>query len=179
MEQVQEAADQARQKVQEAGGEARSRARDQIDQRSTQAGERVSTSAGDVRSVGEELRRQGKDGPAKVADQVADRAERLGGYLQDADADRILNDVEDAGRRQPWAVVAGGIVLGFAASRFLKASSRERYQSSRGMGQNGAGRSGYPARGQARPTAGPYSETPSVPAAAVEPPNGGSLPSRS
>jgi hypothetical protein len=171
MEQVQEAADQARQKMQEAGGQARGRARDQVDQRSTEAGERVSSTAGDVRSVGEELRKQGKDGPAKIADQVADRAERVGGYLQEADADRILSDVEDAGRRQPWAVVAGGIMLGFAASRFLKASSRERYQASRAGGPNG----GQWSNGHARPTAGPYSEAPST-AAPVEPTVGGSLP---
>jgi hypothetical protein len=179
MEQVQEAADQARQKVQEAGGEARNRARDQIDQRSTQAGERVSATAGDVRSVGEELRKQGRDGPARMADQVADRAERLGGYLKDADADRILGDVEEAGRRQPWAVVAGGLALGFAASRFLKASSRERYQSSRGSAGNGRVRTPDPDVGNGQATGGAYSASPGASAIPAEPPSGGSLPSRS
>ena len=72
--------------------------------------------AGDVRSVGEELRKQGKDGPAKVADQAAERAEQVGSYLQDSNADRILRDAEDFGRRKPWAVVAGGLALGFAAA---------------------------------------------------------------
>ena len=56
----------------------------------------------------------------------------FGGYLKDADADRILHDVEDLGRRQPWAVIAGGLAVGFMASRFLKASSSERYRSSTG-----------------------------------------------
>lgn len=141
MEQVQEATDQARQKVQEASGQAKSRAREQVDQRSTEAGERVSSAAADARSVGEELRKQGKERPAEIADQMAGRAERLGGYLQESDADRILNDVEDFGRRQPWAVVAAGVALGFVASRFLKASSRDRYQASRPSGSahtNGA-----------------------------------------
>jgi hypothetical protein len=127
---AQDAAGQAQEKAREAAGQAKGKAREQVDQRSTQAGERVSSTASDVRSVGEELRKQGKDGPARMADQVADRAERLGSYLQESDSDRILRDVEDFGRRQPWAVVAGGLVLGFAASRFLKASSRNRYQSS-------------------------------------------------
>jgi hypothetical protein len=63
-------------------------------------------------------------------DQAADRAERLGGYLQNSDGDQILRDVEDFGRRNPWAVAAGGLLLGFAASRLLKASSSQRYQSS-------------------------------------------------
>jgi hypothetical protein len=118
---------QAQEKAQQAAGEAKDRLRDQVDQRSTQAGERVASAAQDARSVGEELRRQGKDQPARLADQAADRAERLGSYLQESDADRILRDVEGFGRKQPWAVAAGGLALGFVASRFLKASSRQRY----------------------------------------------------
>jgi hypothetical protein len=127
--QVEDAKEQAKEKAQEASGQARDRVREQVDQRSTQVGERVASAAGDARSVGEQLRRQGKDQPARLADQAADRAERLGSYLQESDADRILGDVEDLARRQPWVVAAGGLALGFAASRFLKASSRRRYAS--------------------------------------------------
>jgi hypothetical protein len=119
---------QAKEKAQEAAGEAKGRVREQVDQRSTEAGKQVSSTAGDLRSVSEELRKQGKDTPARFAEQAAERTERVGSYLTGSDADRILNDVEDLARRQPWAVVAGGLVLGFAASRVLKASSSERYQ---------------------------------------------------
>jgi hypothetical protein len=138
---AQDVKEQAQEKARDIRQEARGRAVEQVDQRSTQAGTEVSTVAADVRSVGEELRRQGKDGPARLADQAADRADRLGSYLQDSDADRILRDVEDFGRRQPWAMVAAGLALGFVASRFLKASSRERYESSHG-GDGGPPRSG-------------------------------------
>src|SRR3954470_18043680 len=127
-ERAQEVAGQAKDKAQEAAGQAKGRVREQVDQRSTEAGKQVSTTAGDLRSVSEELRKQGKDTPARVAEQAADRTERLGSYLTESDADRILGDVEDFARRQPWAVVAGGLALGFAASRFLKASSGERYR---------------------------------------------------
>jgi hypothetical protein len=122
--------EQAKEKAQEVKGQAKNRVSEQVDQRSTQAGEQVTTMAGDARSVAEELRNQGKDQPAKLAEQAADRAESLGNYLQNADGDRILRDIEDFGRRQPWAVIAGGVVLGFAASRFLKASSSRRYEQS-------------------------------------------------
>jgi hypothetical protein len=133
-----EVAGQAQEKAQEAAGQAKGRAREEIDRRSTEAGQQVRTTADDIRSVGEQLRSQGKDGPARMADQAADRAQRLGGYLEESDAERILNDVEDFARRQPWAVVAGGLVLGFAAARFMKASSSERYQQ-RQVGSNGSG----------------------------------------
>ena len=127
---AQEVTSQAQDKAREAAGQARGRIRDQVDQRSTQIGDQVNSNAGDARSVAEELRSQGKDTPARYVDQAADRAERLGGYLQNSDGDRILRDVEDFGRRNPWAVAAGGLLLGFAASRLLKASSSQRYQSS-------------------------------------------------
>ncbi len=150
-------AGQAQEKAQEAAGQAKGRAREEIDKRSTDAGQQVKTTADDIRTVGEQLREQGKDGPAKIADQAAERAQKLGGYLEDSDADRILRDVEDFARRQPWAVVAGGVVLGFAAARFLKASSSPRYQQSYGSGSgsspnglangSGYGRTALPSEG--------------------------------
>jgi hypothetical protein len=126
---AQQAKDKAQETAHQAAGEAKGRVRDQVDQRSTDAGQRVSGVAQDVRSVGEELRKQGKDQPAKLAEQAAQRAESLGDYLQRSDGETILGDLEDFGRRQPWAVIAGGVVLGLAASRFLKASSDRRYAS--------------------------------------------------
>jgi len=122
-----EAAEQAKQTAHNAASQAQDRIREQVDQRSAEAGERVNSTAQDIRLVSEELRNQGKDAPAKIADQAADRIERAGSYLRDSDADRILNDVEDFGRSRPWAVLAGAVVVGAAAARFLKASSRSRY----------------------------------------------------
>jgi len=137
---AQEVASQAQDKAREAAGQARGRVRDQVDQRSTQVGEQVKSNAGEVRSVADELRKQGKDTPARYVEQAADRAERLGGYLESSDGDKILRDVEDFGRNNAWAVAAGGLILGFAASRLLKASSSQRYQSS---GANFANRGDY------------------------------------
>src|SRR3954451_11249004 len=139
-EKAQEVAGQAKEKAQEATDQAKGRVREQVDQRSTEAGKQVSTSAGDLRSVSEELRKQGKDTPARLAEQAADRTERVGSYLTESDADRILDDVEDFARRQPWAVVAGGLVLGFAASRLLKASSSDRYRQQQQLSQGSNGR---------------------------------------
>ena len=131
-EKVQEVAGQAREQAQELTGQAKGVVQQQVDSRSTQAGEQVASTAQDLRSVAEQLRNQGKEAPARLADQVADRADRVGGYLKDADGDRILSDIEDFARRQPWAVVAGGVALGFLASRFLKASSTQRYDAAQG-----------------------------------------------
>jgi hypothetical protein len=125
-----EVASQAQDKASDAASQARGRVRDQVDQRSTQLGEQVDSGASDARSVAEQLRNQGKQTPARYVEQAADRAEQLGGYLRESDGDRLLNDVEDFARRNPWAVALGGLALGFAASRLLKASSSARYRSS-------------------------------------------------
>lgn len=133
-EKAQEVAGQAQEKAREAAGKAQEGLRQQIGDRSTQAGERVSSTAQDLRSVSEELRKQGKDTPAKLADRAAEQTEKVGSYLKDNGPDKMLEDVEDFGRRRPWAVLAGGLAVGVLGARFLKASSRNRYHQRNGSG---------------------------------------------
>jgi ElaB/YqjD/DUF883 family membrane-anchored ribosome-binding protein len=154
---AEQAQEQVKEKAQEATEKARSTLREQVDGRSTQAGEQISQQAGDMRTLSQELRNQGKDGPAKLADQAADRAERVGSYLTQSDADRILRDAEQFGRSNPWAVIAGGLAAGFLASRFLKASSSDRYHGRTTTSENGLAL--QPAGGTerfARPPAEPH-----------------------
>jgi ElaB/YqjD/DUF883 family membrane-anchored ribosome-binding protein len=124
-----EMAGQAQEKAQQAAGQVQDRVREQIDQRSSQAAEQIKEQASDLRSVSQSLKEQGKEGPAKAADRLAGYAERVGGYLHEKDSHALLADAESFGRSKPYAVIAGGVALGFAASRFLKASSTERYRS--------------------------------------------------
>jgi hypothetical protein len=128
-EQVQEKAQEAQEKLKGGAQQAQARMREQVDQRSTQAGEQVSATAEALRKTSQQLREQGQDGQAQAAEKAAHHADRLGSYLSESNADRILSDLEDFGRRQPMAVIGLGVAAGFLASRFLKASSRERYQS--------------------------------------------------
>jgi len=154
---AQQAAGQAKEQAQQAASQAKGALRQQVDQRSTDAGQKVGGFASDVRTVGDTLREQGKDQPAKLADQAAERAESLSRYLTGSDADRILGDVEDFGRRQPWAVIGGGLMLGLLASRFLKASSTRRYEE-----RYDARRAQIPARTTYGPTYGTTSEPPAT-----------------
>jgi ElaB/YqjD/DUF883 family membrane-anchored ribosome-binding protein len=142
----QSTAQQAQQKVQEKAEEVRGQVsgqvREQVDTRSTQVGEQMTSVADAMRRTGQSLREEGNDVPAKLTDAVAERAERLGGYLRRSDADAILRDVENFARRQPWLVAAGGLALGLVASRFLKASSGGRYRSQNGSMYRGSASSG-------------------------------------
>jgi hypothetical protein len=129
MTEAKQAVEQGQEKAQEVAGKAGGMVREQLDQRSSQAGEKVSGTAHDLRSVGEELRNQGKETPAKLAEKAAERTERFGSYLSESNGDRLLEDIEDLGRRQPMLALAGGVALGLVAARFLKASSESRYRS--------------------------------------------------
>jgi hypothetical protein len=172
-EKAQEVAGQAQEKAQEAAGQAQSMMREQVDQRSTQAGETISGTAQDLRSVSDELRNQGKDTPAKFADRGAEQIEKVGSYLSEADADKLLSDVEDFGRRRPLAVLAGGLVVGMATARFLKASSRSRYQSRTGSPRTrelDMGRQSLPATGGAAdPLGAPVGTPREAPVVPTEP----------
>lgn len=132
---VQQVKDQASEQVQQVAGQAKEQvrnvadqARTQVDQRSTQAGEKVTEHASSLRSVAGHLREQGKESEARYAEQAAEKVERAGSWLTESDADRILREVEEFGRRKPWAVIGAGIAIGVAASRMLKASSTQRHQ---------------------------------------------------
>jgi len=115
-------------KAHELGGEANLQIREQLDQRSTQAGEQLQAIGKTLQSGANQLRSEGKDVPARVVEEVARRADDVGGYLQSAEADRILGDIEGFARRRPWLTAGVGALAGFLASRFVKASGSRRYE---------------------------------------------------
>ena len=121
-------------KAHELGEEASFQLREQLDRRSTQAGEQVQAIGQVLQSGVKQLRSEGKDVPAKAMTQVAERAEDLGAYLQSAQADQMLTDLERFARRRPWVTAGVGVLAGFVASRFVKASADRRYQGSRSNG---------------------------------------------
>lgn len=127
---VQDAASTAQEKVGELKERGQLRLADQLDERSTRAGSQARTMAHAIRQSSEQLRNDGNQMPAQLAEQAADRIDRLGTYLEDKGGSDMLRDVEDFARRRPWFVAGIGLVAGLAASRFMKASSERRYQPS-------------------------------------------------
>lgn len=109
--------------------------RDQIDERTTQAGEQVRSVADVLRRTGSELEGEsGSRGATRVTSGVADRLERVGGYLEGAKGDDLLRDAERFARERPLLVAGAAAAVGFTLSRLLKASSESRYSQSGGNG---------------------------------------------
>ena len=121
---VDQAKNEAKDKIDEAKTKGGELARDQVDQRSPQAGEAVASTAEDVRAVGETLRDRGNDTAARVVEQAAGYAQQAADYLRNSGPNEIISDVERIARKQPWAVALGGLLVGFAASRVLRSSAR-------------------------------------------------------
>ena len=133
---VSAAQEQITAKAHELGGEANFQIREQLEQRTTQTGEQLQSIGKTLQSGANQLRSEGKDVPARVVEEVARRADGVGGYLQSAEADRILGDIEGFARRRPWLTAGVGALAGFLASRFVKASGNRRYE---GAHSNGSG----------------------------------------
>lgn len=131
--QLEDAATTAQQKATELKEQGRSKLSDTLDERTTQAGGQARQVAQVLRRSVEQLRGQGEGQQvAGVTEGAADHVERLGGYLERTSGDEFLRDAENFARQRPWMVAGIGVVVGLAASRFLKASSERRYESGNG-----------------------------------------------
>jgi ElaB/YqjD/DUF883 family membrane-anchored ribosome-binding protein len=134
---VQEATSVAQDKAVELREQGSARLREQVDQRTTEVGSQVRSLAQALRRSGEDLSTEGKDNAAQMSNQVADRLERVGSYLEQVSGDDVMRDVESFARRRPWLLAGVGLLAGAAAARFMKASSDQRYDSSRALEQTG------------------------------------------
>lgn len=117
---------QAKQTTNEVVSQVQQQASSQINrQKETAAGE-LTTVVNAVRRFGETLRNEG-EGPigrfaAQYGDKAADGIDRFARYLREQDPKRLLNDVQNFGRRQPALMIGGMFLLGFAGARLIKSS---------------------------------------------------------
>jgi hypothetical protein len=128
-EKVQEGAQQITEQARQAAVPVKERIREELSARSTQVADQAGALGQALRSSSDQLHSQGQSEVARLPEQAAQVIERCADYLRHSEGDRILQDIEDVCRRQPWAVLLGGSAVGFAASRLLKASSHRRYES--------------------------------------------------
>ena len=124
---VEDAASTAQEKASELREQGSARLRDQLDQRSTQAGSQVRSLAKALRRSGNELGNEGNSSASQLTTRAADRIERVGSYLEQKSGEELMRDIETFARRRPWMLAGIGMVAGVAAARFTKASSEQRY----------------------------------------------------
>jgi ElaB/YqjD/DUF883 family membrane-anchored ribosome-binding protein len=124
---VQDAASAAQEKASELRAHGSARLRDQVDQRANEAGSQVRSLAEALRRSGSDLSGEGNTSGGRLAEQAAERIDRVGGYLEQKRGDELMRDFETFARRRPWMLAGLGMLAGVAAARFVKASSEQRY----------------------------------------------------
>ena len=120
---IEQPAEKAKEEVKASTQQAKGKIQEQVSSASTTASEQMKVTAEGLRSLSKDLREKDQSTPAGWIEQAADKAEQLGSYLEEADAKRLMRDLEDFGRRNPGALALGGLAAGFAIARFVKASS--------------------------------------------------------
>jgi hypothetical protein len=124
---IEQAQEKVGQGIEQAKSSAGSLIRSQVDERSSQLGEQLHGVVQALRQAGQTMEQEATPG-SQLVDRTATQVERTARYLSESDGRRVLNDLEGLGRRNSWAVIGGGIVLGFLGARFLKASSSRRFE---------------------------------------------------
>lgn len=102
-----------------------------VESRTTQLAGQVDALGQELHGVSKMLRQAGTIGiAADYVDRGANAVDGVAQYLEQADTERLIIDLESLARQRPLTVAAGAFAVGFAASRFLKASSTRRYRAS-------------------------------------------------
>ena len=174
-EQGQKLASTVQERAEDVREQAGTKVREEVDTRSTAVAEQVTQVAGVIRKAGEQLRDEGNDSFAKYADQAAEKVEGLGMYLRDSDGRRILSDIEDFARKQPWVAAGVGVAAGFVVGRLIKASAPSAGGSGSGYEAVATGDDPYRTYDSAgfEPGTGSYGEgTYSAPGTSPQPPVG-------
>jgi len=117
---------QAKQTTNEVVSQVQQQASSELNRQKESAASELSTVVNAVRRFGETLTNEGQGPIARMAAQYGDKAadglDRVAKYLRDQDPKRLLNDVQNFGRRQPALLIGGAFLLGFAGARIIKSS---------------------------------------------------------
>lgn len=128
---AQDAASTTQEKAMELRSRGADQLREQLNTRTTDAGRQAQEVARALRQSGEQLRSDGKSQAAGVTEGAAEQVERFGQYLERVNGNELMDDAERFVRQRPWMVAGMALLAGLAASRMMKASSEQRYTSSR------------------------------------------------
>ncbi len=143
----------------------------QIDRQKESAANDLSQVVSAVRRFGESLGAE-QGGPiaryaAEYGDKAAQKLEQFSTYIREQDAKRLLNDVQNFGRRRPGLMLGGAFLLGLAGARLIRSSMDASMHHS--GGQHSGGQRSFQPHVKTPPTvtgsnisAGPSSPTPGV-----------------
>jgi len=123
---VEEAREQAREAGQRLKDAAAQRVEQEFDKRSNAASRQADETAHALQESAERFRAHDQASLAHLAEEGADMLARLSGSLREKSFEELSSDLQHEARRHPALFIAGAVGVGFAMSRFLRASSHRR-----------------------------------------------------
>lgn len=111
-----------RSKAAEVAGKAKHRVEGEYNQKRQQATSEIHHLASALRGAADNVRNDGSSISATLLTRAAERLDTLGSSFTGKDLDGVVGDVQRLARRNPAAFIGGAMLIGFAASRFLKSS---------------------------------------------------------
>jgi hypothetical protein len=124
--------------------EAKRRAREQAETQKHTVADKAEDIAGSVERVADEFKDQDQQLLADYTAQLAESVKSFADTLRGRSIDDLLRDTNRLARDNPTAFLLGSVALGFALSRFIKASSQSS-ASSATIGSSAGERQGYTA----------------------------------
>ncbi|HSN71668.1 MAG TPA: hypothetical protein VLT59_09155 [Steroidobacteraceae bacterium] len=122
--------DEAREQVKDTGRRVRQaaeeRAEHEFERRGEEASRRIDETATALEESAERFRAHDQTSLARIAEEGAQMLSRLSGSLRDKSLEDLSGQLQYEARRHPGFFVAGAVGVGFAMSRFLRASSSHR-----------------------------------------------------
>lgn len=120
---------QSSQDAREDLGRAASSAKDQVREK-IEDGKRAATSAAEdtteaLDNVASDLSAQGHESLAKATSTMSAQLAELADHVGNKSLDELVRDARDLASRNPGLVIAGGLAIGFALTRFVKASPEQ------------------------------------------------------
>lgn len=123
-------AEQTKAAAQTAAEDAKSAAMNRADGAKHRAADEVSGVASALRTAAEEMR--SGSAQERTVGQIAESLADASDAIRDKDLGTMVDDVSNFARRNPLVFLGGAALLGFAATRFAKASNKHDYDTAEG-----------------------------------------------
>lgn len=99
-------------------------AREQVDVHKDNVADKTRSVAAAVERVAQEFRHEDQQSLAQYAGELAGEMKNFADNLRGRSVDELLRDTQEFARRNPAAFLLGSVAVGFALTRFAKASAQ-------------------------------------------------------
>ena len=118
--------EEAKAKASQTLEEAQRRGKDHLSAQKHKAAEQAGKLSDALDQASARLREEGQPSLAQYTEQIASSISGLAEKFRERSVDDLIRDTRDLARREPGLFLAGSVALGFAISRFFKASLIDR-----------------------------------------------------